>query len=386
MRFFEFKQTTNTSILNEAARIDHAEDIVFWEGSKGAARALESLRSVETGGHTDVTIKWDGSPAIIFGRNDEGEFILTDKSGFVAVGYDGKAKTPDQLQDMFLNRSGGANRSKPKYVAFTQNMKSVFNAYRDSLPKDFRGYFKGDLLYFKTPPINNEGYFEFKPNIVTYQVKQDSELGRQLAASTTGVVVHRILDEDGTEGPISIDLNQTFLGDDVFVFPPQTVQKGADVNNESVDKLKQIISKHGAALDILLDQNKLAEMKMVDFPKILYAYTNSKVDTGLSGLGEDFFKWLPGSKVSGVKQKKILEHVQNNKAGWEGLWQIVSSIMSVKDDIIQQFDNHDQDVKQSIPGHTEKGGEGYVLAHPEGDIKLVPRATFSKANRAVKRD
>ena len=379
MRYVEFK------VLKEAeARIQHAEDIVFWEGSKGATRALQSLRNLDQGGHKQVTIKWDGSPAIIFGRDAGGEFILTDKSGFVAVGYDGKAKTPDQLQDMFLNRSGGKNRSKPRYVAFTQNMKSVFKAYSNSLPEDFRGYFKGDLLYFKTPPVNNEGYFEFKPNIVTYQVKQDSELGRQLAASTTGVVVHRILDEDGTEGPISIDLNQTFLGDDVFVFPPQTVQKGAIVNNESVDKLKQIISKHGPALDILLDQNKLAEMKMVDFPKILYAYTNSKVDTGLSGLGTDFFKWLPGSKVSGVKQKKILEHVQSNTTGWTGLWDIVSSIMSVKDDIINQFDSHDAIVRSSIDG--QSGGEGYVLAHPEGDIKLVPRATFSKANRAVKRD
>jgi hypothetical protein len=239
MRFNEFKQITNTSILNEGARIDHAEDIVFWEGSAGAARALESLRKLETGGHSDVTIKWDGSPAIIFGRNEDGEFILTDKSGFTAKGYDGKAKSPDDLQDMFLNRSGGKNRSNPNYVAFAQNMKSVFKEYRDSLPEDFRGYFKGDLLYFKAPPVNNEGYFEFKPNIVTYQVKQDSELGGRIAASTTGVVVHRILDEKGTEGPISIDLNQTFLGDDVFVFPPQTVQKGADVNNESVDKLKQ---------------------------------------------------------------------------------------------------------------------------------------------------
>jgi len=386
MRFNEFKQITNTSILNEGARIDHAEDIVFWEGSAGAARALESLRKLETGGHSDVTIKWDGSPAIIFGRNDNGEFILTDKSGFTAKGYDGKAKSPDDLQDMFLNRSGGKNRSNPNYVAFAQNMKSVFKEYRDSLPEDFRGYFKGDLLYFKAPPVNKEGYFEFKPNIVTYQVKQDSELGGRIAASTTGVVVHRILDEKGTEGPISIDLNQTFLGDDVFVFPPQTVQKGADVNNESVDKLKQVISKNGPALDMLLDQNKLAEMKMVDFPKILYQYTNSKVDTGLSGLGSDFFKWIASSKVSAVKQKKILEHVQSNKAGWEGLWTIVTTIMAVKDDIIQQFDSHDQDVKQSIPGHTDRGGEGYVLAHPEGDIKLVPRATFSKANRAVKRD
>ena len=67
------------------------------------------------------------------------------------------------------------------------------------------------------------------------------------------------------------------------------------------------------------------------------------------------------------------------------MWQTVSTVMKVKDDIIAQFDSHDQTVKQSIPGHSDTGGEGYVLAHPQGDIKLVPRATFTKANRSVER-
>ena len=80
MRFFEFKH-----IVKEiASRIQHAEDVVFWEGSAGANRALQSLANMAKGGHKDVTIKWDGSPAIIFGRNPKGKFILTDKSGFGA--------------------------------------------------------------------------------------------------------------------------------------------------------------------------------------------------------------------------------------------------------------------------------------------------------------
>ena len=82
------------------ARIQHAEDIVFFEGSKGAIRVLDALKKLEQGGHKDVTIKWDGSPAIIFGRNDNGDFILTDKGGFVAKGYDGKAKSGDEVAQM----------------------------------------------------------------------------------------------------------------------------------------------------------------------------------------------------------------------------------------------------------------------------------------------
>lgn len=60
MRYREFKLVESKVFLKEDARIDHAEDIVFWEGSKGAARALDSLLQLEKGGHTDVTIKWDG--------------------------------------------------------------------------------------------------------------------------------------------------------------------------------------------------------------------------------------------------------------------------------------------------------------------------------------
>tara|TARA_B100000401_G_C52782306_1_gene708896 strand:+ start:230 stop:1660 length:1431 start_codon:yes stop_codon:yes gene_type:complete len=371
-------------VVNEAeARIQHAEDLVLFHGSAGAARALESLRGLEKGGHKDVTIKWDGSPAIIFGRNEKGQFILTDKSGFVAKGYDGKPTSPDKLANMFLNRSGGSKRSDPGYVAFANNMRGIFNAYKQALPEDFEGYYKGDLLYYSTPPVNDDGYFEFKPNIVTYQVKQDSALGDKIAASTTGVVVHRIIDDRGTEVPVSADLNEVFLGDNVFVFPPTTVQKAAQIDDSNIDKMKRIISKEGPGVDKLLDESNLVQMQMKDLPKILYKYVNSKVDTGLDGLGNDFFKWLPSSGVSGKKQQKILDHVKENKKGWESLWQIVNGLMKVKDDVIAQFDSHDQDVIATIG--KDRGGEGYVLASPDGDIKLVPRATFSRANRAVQR-
>ena len=84
------KSVEEVHLIQEGARIDHAEDIVFWEGSKGALRAVDALRNLEKGGHKEVTIKWDGSPAIVFGRDENGDFILTDKNGYVAKGYDGK--------------------------------------------------------------------------------------------------------------------------------------------------------------------------------------------------------------------------------------------------------------------------------------------------------
>ena len=127
----------------------------------------------------------------------------------------------------------------------------------------------------------------------------------------------------------------------------------------------------------------LTDQKMKDLPEIFYTYTNSKVDTGLENLGKDFMQWLATSKVSAVKQKKVAEYIQQHQKGFAALWSVVTTIQQVKDDIIAQLDKQDIPVKQSMAG--EEGGEGYVLAHPEGDIKLVPRQTFTRINRSIER-
>ena len=86
MRFVEFRNIQRKQLM-EDARIQHAEDFLFYDGSAGAVRVLNSLEKLEKGVE-DVTLKWDGSPAIIFGRNENGRIVLTDKSGFTAKGYD----------------------------------------------------------------------------------------------------------------------------------------------------------------------------------------------------------------------------------------------------------------------------------------------------------
>lgn len=368
------------SVLAEGARIQHAEDIVFWEGSKGAQRALQSLINLEKGGHQDVTVKWDGSPAIIFGRDDGGNFILTDKSGFTAKGYDGKSKSAKELKNMFLNRSGGKNKDNPSYVEFANKMADIFDEYEKATPEDFRGFFKGDLLYFNTPPLK-DGEYTFKPNIVEYRVDADSDLGKKIGASKTGVVIHRQVSADGAEGPLQD--SDIFQGNEVLVVPPVTAQAAPKVDDTGIKKLKAVISKSAAAIDSLLDDAKLTERKLKKLSDVFYTYTNAKVDTGMENLGKDFTQWLQGANLSDAAKRKIIEYIQENSQGFDALWEVVSTIQQVKDDIIRQLDQQDIPVKQSMAG--EPGGEGYVLAHPEGDIKLVPRQTFTRINRAVER-
>lgn len=377
----QVEHTLESAKTESQARIQHAEDLVFWEGSKGALRALGALRSLENNEHKKVTLKWDGSPGVVFGRNSSGEFILTDKSGWTAKGYNGKTTSGESLETMLLSRSGGKNKQNPNYRAFANQMRSIFDLFENAVSKQFRGFFKGDILYFTTPLIKNNNYV-FKPNIVEYAIDVDSRLGKQIALSTTGVVIHQQMDLEGNNHPIkNLDV---FQGTEVLVVPPVSVEKPAQVEREQAEKLEQIIQKNANSIDQLFEQSTLVENKIKDFPKILYTYTNSKVDTGLENLGGDFFDWLEAqTRITDRKKENVKNHIQENATAFRMLWIIVSGLSDIKNSIIEQFDSHTNQVKQSMSG--EKGGEGYVLAHPEGDIKLVPRQTFTRLNRAQER-
>ena len=259
-------------------------------------------------------------------------------------------------------------------------MKSVFPVFEKAIPEDFRGYFKGDLLFFNTPDLSN-GAYTFKPNIVSYTVVADSDIGKRIQVSKAGVVIHRIVDPDGSEKPLTdYDI---FQGKQLLVLPPVTVQEPPQVDMSGINKISAIVTKNASAIDSLLNKEQLRSMKMTDFSNVLYQYVNSKTDTGLDNLGKDFMQWLQNSAVSAPKKAKMTEYVKTNIRAFGALWQVVEGIMKTKNNIIAQLENQPADVKASIG--SKPGGEGYVLAHPDGDIKFVNRAGFSAANRAVQR-
>ena len=383
MRFYEFRLVENKEILTEGARIDHAEDIVFWEGSRGALRALAALESLEQGGHKDVTLKWDGSPAIIFGRDETGEFILTDKSGFTAKGYDGKPKSGKDLANMLgARKTRKGQEIDSKQAAFMSNMESIFDYYEKATPATFRGFFKGDLLYYQRPQLKNDK-FMFTPNIVSYFVDSKSELGMKIGLSTTGVVVHRYIDLNGNESQVTQEQLDVMQGRDVLVVPPVYTQKPVAVDNKNIAQLETMVKQHAGKIDELLNKDELRQKQLTNLSDILYTYVNKKVDSSLANLGADFSQWITTTKLSKKKQDNVLSHIAEHPIAFDSLWKVVSGIIKIKDAIINQLDSHEAEVTQKIG--TQSGGEGYVMKHKNGDIKLVPREVFSKANRAKQR-
>lgn len=376
-----FKKFRTSKPLLEGARIQHAEDIILWEGSSGAKRVLESLKGMAGNLIKNVSIKFDGSPALIFGRDEDGNFIFTDKSGFTAKGYDGRSKSPEELKEMLLNRSGGKNRENESYVEFANRMASIFPLYEQAVPSSFRGYFKGDLLYFSTPPLRN-GYFTFTPNVVTYEVRKESELGQQIAKSKSAIVIHRVIDESGGEHPLTNP--DIFQGTDVLVLKPVFVSEPVKDVSSDIKEVENLINNQSQIIDSFFDESKLRQLKISDLPNIFYSYINSKVDTGLDNLGKDFTQWIETKNLSANKKSNVLTYIKENQKAFETTWKIISTLMYIKDDIIEKFDNQSVDIKQRVGD--SPGGEGYVLADPKGDIKLVPRRRFSAANRALRRE
>ena len=83
---FSFKGFTTTE---RNTHLEHLEDDIINRGTKGGQNAINFLKSIRnmlagsSGKKVNMTVKWDGAPAIICGTNPEnGKFFVGTKSVF----------------------------------------------------------------------------------------------------------------------------------------------------------------------------------------------------------------------------------------------------------------------------------------------------------------
>lgn len=395
--------TRSIGMLQEGleARIQHPEDMIYWDGSKGAQKAINGLLELAENATSTTTVKWDGSPAIVFGVDKDGKFILTDKGGFTVKSYKGRTESPEELESMIKARGEKAGKD---YSEFASSLSGIFEPFKTALKQIDKEsgqgvFFKGDLLYMRKPTLV-DGQFEFKPNVVTYRVPAESELGKKIANSTIGVVLHGIIKEeaDGSTTEESLeDITSYFHGDlssgglsagPVLIFAPVFVNDVPKFELEMVKKAEDLQSKiesSSSGIDSVLDEVELTVKKMKDLPDVLYAYTNSKADNFSSVSSEDFRTWVENNpKLSKPKISNILSYMQNKQDGFRVLFEIVKEIEQLKNQLVSQFDKQSTTVKAFI-GNVP-GGEGYVSKGSSGLIKLVNRGGFTAANRALIRE
>jgi len=353
-------------IIVEGVRIEHPEDMVLDAGSRGLTQALQGILAAAQQPDT-TTVKWDGKPAIIFGRKPTGEFVLTDKSGFLAKGYDGLATSPEMIERIMSIRGG----ERGELIAI---YRKLFPLLRRAVPQDFRGYIQGDLLFVNTPPVVN-GAYEFMPNTVKYRVPEDSDLGQKIGSSEVGVVIHTSLEAPGAT-PTPIRATDLSPSPGLLILDPSLREpRKITLKKNVVADVEKIISQYGRAIDQLFNPAELRARKITDFPQLIKQYLNSRVRArDYSNLVAGFGDWV--QQKAPTKTPRIFEWATQNKQAVAAVFQAFLDISSLKNDLVRQLDAQAHDVQASV--NDEPGHEGYV---GQG-MKFVDRMRFSAANFA----
>jgi hypothetical protein len=346
-------------------RIPHLEDFVFDKGSRGVREAIDIMQHAAENTRGTTTVKWDGKPAIIFGRKPDGTFVLTDKSGFVATGYDGLATSPEHIQRIMAMRKG----DRTELVAIYQKL---FPLLRAATPENMRGYILGDLLYTNTPP-EVAGEYVFRPNFQEYKIPVSSKLGQRIGQSEVGVAIHtRYKDPDSPAEAIKHVTLETVPG--LLLIEPSVKDiRNVELNTQMVKQLSQILSIHGKAIDGLFNPAELRASGITDLPQLCKRYINSRITSNYDNLLNGFGDWLQ-SNVTPRKFNNIVEYLQSPRSNMDGITAAFSAFLllhDIKTDMLHQLD-----VQQP-------GQEGWVLATPAGRAKLVNRFGFSAGNKAL---
>ena len=346
-------------------RIEHLEDLVFEKGSRGIKEALQIIADAAADTAKTTTVKWDGKPAIIFGRKPTGEFVLTDKSGFLAKGYDGLATSPEQIAKI-MNQRGG---ERGDLIAIYVKLWPMLSA---AVPANFQGYIQGDLLYTQTPP-EAAGAYVFKPNFIEYKIPANSNLGQQIGNSEVGVAIHtRIADPMSPAEPLG-DVKLRPVPGLLLITPNVKEIQNVHPNAKLVSELKQLLRAKGPAIDQLFSPIDLRSHGITDLPALCKRYINSRITSNFDNLLPGFGEWLRAN-VTPRKFANIVEYLQSPRSNMDGISAAFTAFLGLHDlksDLLQQLDRQ------------QPGQEGWVLATPAGRAKLVNRFGFSAGNRAL---
>ena len=158
--------------------LEHIEDEILnngIEGGRAAIRFIQSLRDMlagESKTKVNMTVKWDGAPAIFAGTDpSDGQFFVAKKSVF--------NKNP-----ILYKKESDIDVSGYLGDAFK-------TALREFSKLGIKGVIQGDLLYLKsTLGSDIPKHITFQPNTIVYAVPNDSEIGKQIKKSKIGIVWH----------------------------------------------------------------------------------------------------------------------------------------------------------------------------------------------------
>lgn len=361
------EQEEQRPVGGRAKGIEHVEDLVFRKGSAGVDEALAILSHAAESPAATTTVKWDGKPAVIFGRKpDTGQFVLTDGSGFEARGYDGLATSADMMADIQSRRPGGAEARADLIDIYRR----LFPLLQQALPDNFRGYVKGDLLYMETPSLQ-AGNYVFRPNEVEYRIPASSALGQRIGNSTVGIAMHTMYADQGEpKQPIR---RVSFNAVPGLLLMEPVRARSVELDQAMVKRIRQTAKQHASAIDTLFNPQELRQQQLTDLAKLCVDYINYRIGTGnFSNLLPGFLTWAK-TKVTDRKYRNMVEYLQSPRSNTDGIIAAFALFL-----MLHELKMHvKRDLDLQAPGN-----EGWVMSTPAGVAKIVDRFDFTAKNRA----
>ena len=388
--------------------LEHLEDDIFNQGSAGAANAvnfLESLRDMLTAGqggaNTKVTVKWDGAPAVICGKDPQtGQFFVGTKSVFnkttPKIGYN------EEFID--FHYEGAINGI-------------LKQCYRELSKLPIEGILQGDLLYTSTPPlvaIGGKRGYRFKPNTITYLVDQNSEMGGKVAKSKLGIVFHtRYSGSDITSlsASFGVDVSGLQKVKDIAVFSSTfqnvngianlTISERNQINN-TIRQAKSNLKSGGKFLDVIVkDKSSFspASMFKIYFNQVI---RSGKIPTTSMGMAKGFETFLNDRYKKEIIKKKTeksqkewekrradsISFLNSNKTTMFAALAGFRNLMGAKNMVINKLKKIEGvgTFLETETGYRVTSPEGFVAIKDGTALKLVDRLEFSRANFTVAKD
>lgn len=393
--------------------LEHIEDEIFnsgIDGGRASINFIRSLRDMLVSGSkrsVNVTVKWDGAPAIFCGNDPEtGKFFVAKKSLF--------NKTPKFYTSIAEIDADLDGQLADKFKACYNNLKDI--GIKDILQGDLM-FTKGDLT---KQDINGESYETFQPNTIMYAVPSTSKLASTMRKANVGIVFHTTYTGDSLMNlKASFGANIKGLKKTSKVWMDDAeyndVSGTATFTQKDSAEITRLMSRTGKVFQKIKapQLKKFLDMQnKIDAGLTYKTYHNSKVREGTNFLrlnyknhADGYLKFvedkmdtqigkLKSDSAKKTKQKNkniLLTEVRKNLLLLKTLVEFQALINYAKIKILTKVNKASQMTAMFV-----KKGNGFDVVAPEGfvaidnnlggAVKLVDRMEFSLNNFTVQKD
>ena len=386
--------------------LEHLEDEVLnhgIDGTRAAINFLQSLRDMLAGNakrSVNVSVKWDGAPAIFAGINPENKKFFVGTKGVFNV----NPKVNYTDADIDKNHSAAGLNAKLK-VALKH------------LPKlGITDVLQGDMLFtdddFKTETIDDKSYITFTPNTITYAIPKESS--HKITKAKMGIVWHTTYSGEKLEdmrASFGANIGGLTKTNDVWFSDADYKDTSGTVNFNKAEttKFTNILSLAGKQFRKLSSPFLNGLTKQKDLLILIKTFTNVKVREGqkISNTARhtaDMIKYIDDKlqkdidkvktqKTKDTKKKykdRVVSFLTSNKNHLRNVFDMQNLLVDAKNVVIRKLEKAKGAMDTFIRtenGYRVTAPEGFVAIDQMGNaVKLVDRLEFSRANFNAAKD